>query len=273
MIASSRSGGSSVREVAWWMAGSILLGVSLATAMGDEPRTPLPQERFLIVPLRVHVLASRTLADADCALTDVDLERILAKVNRIWHQAGIHFGVESIVHEEAAGVSRFQNLRVLSDGPLPLGLYRGLLPGSSRSPGLLHVYYLHELPVNGVYLGEGTAIVKETAQLRAVEGGIDEPLPRVTAHELGHALGLAHHREESHLLASGTTGFALGVNEVVRAREGALEWGGRRLADLEVWAERTEAQGDVKHAAVYRTWMAQVPRQEEGTRATVPPRP
>ena len=43
------------------------------------------------------------------------------------------------------------------------------------------------MPVNGVYAGKDYAIVQETASLRPVEGGIDEPIPRVTAHELAHA--------------------------------------------------------------------------------------
>ncbi len=55
----------------------------------------------------------------------------------------------------------------------------------------MDVYYIHAFAANGVFLGDRTAFVQETAQLRPVPGGIDEPLPRVTAHELGHALGLA----------------------------------------------------------------------------------
>ena len=52
----------------------------------------------------------------------------------------------------------------------------GSRPEASRAFDGLHVYYVHKLPVNGVYMGEDYAIVQETAKLREVEGGIDEPV-------------------------------------------------------------------------------------------------
>jgi len=51
----------------------------------------------------------------------------------------------------------------------------------------VHIYYIKQFGANGVFLGRAI-FVKDTAALRPVEGGIDEPLPRVTSHELGHAL-------------------------------------------------------------------------------------
>ena len=39
----------------------------------------------------------------------------------------------------------------------------------------LDVYYIHKFSANGVYLGDRVAFVQETAALRKVEGGIDEP--------------------------------------------------------------------------------------------------
>jgi hypothetical protein len=235
-----------------------LLVAWAASARGDEPLPPPPPDEFLIVPLRVHVLTSRELPDADCGLSDDDLKRVLDKVNRIWHQAGIHFGIEPILREQATGVGRFRMVRALSDGEAPLGAYRQLLPSRNPAQGALHVYFLHELPVNGVYLGEGLALVKETAHLREVAGGVDEPLPRVTSHELGHALGLAHCSGQSRLLASGTTGFVLAPEEVKRAREEASKWGGRRAADAAAWADRMAADGDAERAALVRMWLSQI---------------
>jgi hypothetical protein len=77
--------------------------------------------------------------------------------------------------------------------------------------------------VNGVYMSDDFALVQETARLRQVPGGIDEPVPRVTSHELGHALGLQHRQNETNLMASGTTGILLDEAEVKAAREKALK--------------------------------------------------
>jgi predicted Zn-dependent protease len=54
--------------------------------------------------------------------------------------------------------------------------------------------------------------------LREVPGGLDEPLPRVTSHEIGHALGLEHRQDTTNLMQSGTTGFSLNEAEIATAR-------------------------------------------------------
>ena len=203
---------------------------SMARADESSPDVTEPPGygEFLVIPLRVHVLTADDLPEVDCGLSDADVDRIVGKVNGVWHHAGIHFGLESVVREPAARQERFRRLRDL-EGAAPLGLFRILRPEASRSFDGLHVYYIHRFPVNGVYMGEDFAIVQETARLREVEGGIDEPIPRVTAHELGHALDLPHRQDRTNLLASGTTGTRLNAAEVARAcAEGRPAPGGRR---------------------------------------------
>ncbi len=245
--------------------------LTAASARADDRSSdvtePPAYESFLVIPLRVHVLTSNQLPDADCKLTDADVRRIIGKVNGIWSKAGVHFGLDSIVREPAARVARFKLARSLYDDAAgqggsrtPLGLFRLLIPdGSSRRFDGLHVYYLHALPVNGVYLGEDLAIVQETAWLRAVEGGLDEPLPRVTAHELGHALGLSHRQDRTNLLASGTTGTLLNAAEVAHARQVAAELPGTFTTTA---LREVAAHAPADRARRLWNWLAEIPGKE-----------
>jgi hypothetical protein len=232
-------------------------------ATDEEPeaevtRTP-DYDDFLVIPLRVHLLTSADLPEVDCHLTDTDITRILLKANRIWEKAGIHWGLEAIMHEPAAEQAKFRLARAMSD-PRDLRLYHLLLPEKSRAFDGLHVYYLHRFPVNGVWLGGEGAVVQETASLRPVEGGIDEPIPRVTAHELGHALGLNHRQDRTNLLASGTTGTSLNPKEVETARRIARTIkGAATVAELRVRAEGAEKDGDRERARRLWTWLAELP--------------
>lgn len=168
---------------------------------------------FLILPVRVHLLRSKTQDVLNTRLAEPDVRRVFAKVNRIWFMAGIAVDVESVVDEEA-----------VADGFDPAKgpeAWKAARPEASKAPDLLHVYYVHELATNGIYMGPDAILVKDTAALRTAKGGVDEPLPRVTSHEIGHALSLPHRQDTINLLASGTTGWSLNDAEIDRARDWA----------------------------------------------------
>ena len=191
----------------------------------DKPRhfDPLVHEAtkefsyddFLIVPVRVHVLQSRKHEALQSRLKERDVKRIFWKVNRIWNKAGLGMMVESLVFEEASAPDDFAG--AIASFPA----FRATRPKKSRAAGMVHVYYVHELRTNGVFMGRDAIYVKDMASLRPVRGGVDEPIPRVTSHEIGHAMGLAHRQDRTNVMASGTTGWSLNDKEIDKVRDWA----------------------------------------------------
>ena len=191
-----------------------------ALAVADVPTFTFDQH--LLVPVRVHLLRAKDAPNADCKLTPKDIERIWAKAQSIWHRAGIHLVLESIIEEEADNQADY---KALGENP-DLPDHRQLRPMGTRGDKMFNVYYIHRFRVNGVYMDRASIFVQDTARLGKVEGGIDEPLPRVTSHELGHGLGLPHRQDRTNLMASGTTGTSLNDEEIMKARQTAsiFDW-------------------------------------------------
>jgi hypothetical protein len=220
------------------------------TAEPAWPQSTFAEADFLFVPLRFHLLSATNLDLVHTTLVPTDIERILGKMNRIWAQAGIHFYAESILREDA-------RYRPELDEAVRQNDRQGLLalrPDQSMGTNFLHIYYLKKMAVNGIHFREAN-FVKDTAALRPVEGGIDEPLPRVSSHELGHAFGLPHRQNTTNLMASGTTGLWLNEEEIKIARgiAGKMPWtesvaiinqrlkdapSGKEAAHSKVWRER-----------------------------------
>jgi hypothetical protein len=130
--------------------------------------------------------------------------------------------VEARRREAPANAERFQLLAAL--GGVRLDAYEQLVPAGTRSEAALDVYFVKELPVNGVYFLETRCVfVKESPTLQPVEGGTDYPPERVLSHEIGHHLGLEHVQDRSLLMARGTTGFRIDDEQARRARETAAK--------------------------------------------------
>jgi len=174
--------------------------------------------QFLIVPVRVHLLQCKGEEALHCRLKEADVRRVFGKANRIWNKAGIALSLESIVTEDAVVPEGFDEAR-LQD-------FKGTRPPQGAEKGMIHVYYVHQLPTNGVFMGRDAIFVKDTAALREAKGGVDEPLPRVSSHEIGHAMGLPHRQNTINLMASGTTGWSINDDEIetVRGWASTQEW-------------------------------------------------
>ena len=218
-------------------------------------------DQYLLLPLRIHLLRSKTAPDLNSTLNATDIERITGKVNGIWKQAGILFYLESVVVEDAAGAELYQGLgENRTDAHLLL-----TRPKESRSEQVVHVYYVHSMRPNGICFDRATdrIFVKDTSELRRVRDGIDEFLPRVTAHEIGHSLGLDHRQDTFNLMASGTTGFSLNETEIATARKTAEGFSfHRKPAETLAKAEQDERDGARAAAGALYTALAALPDGE-----------
>ena len=184
-----------------------LLVFSLSPAE-DAVSARLP---IITLPVRVHLMQSETTPAMHTTLVEADVQRVFGKANKVWAQAGIQFEIESIGPTKALALTPEMRLKSEYDR------VASLIPKERMSPTAINVFYVKEVTPNGFYTGK-IVVVKDTAKLREVPGGIDEPLPRVTSHEIGHALGLIHRQDTTNLMQSGTTGFALNDAEIALAR-------------------------------------------------------
>jgi hypothetical protein len=156
------------------------------------------------IPLRVHLQASE--------LTNAELGPILSELNQIWlSQAGVCFEIE-VTNSETNRTDGF-DFRYTA----------GQIPGASGA--------------NGVTENAHSIWSIDHPRLNAVKMPVMNPAARTTAHELGHALGLAHENPppstdcaspcycaqrgddcDEYLLRSGSQGFFLSPPEIEIAR-------------------------------------------------------
>ena len=170
----------------------------------------------LAVSARVHLVQSDKEPALNTTLTEADVKRIFGKVNMIWSQANIHVELESVC--KATAVS---DPNVKKD--IGYGWVIAAMPRDNLLKNALNIFFVKDLTDNGFYSAStGLIVVKDRAKLTEVPGGIDEPIPRVTSHEIGHALSLHHRQDVINLMASKKSGYALNEAEIAQARAAAL---------------------------------------------------
>jgi hypothetical protein len=127
---------------------SLILAIGLVTFV-DESRPedvvsqPPALDQFVIVPLHVHILTSIELDLADCKLRDVDITRIVGKLNSILSEAGIHCGLESIIREPPVRTDRFRLVPELKKGEFEMSDFSILPPKPSRVFDGLQIFFFH----------------------------------------------------------------------------------------------------------------------------------
>jgi hypothetical protein len=245
---------------------ALIAGLVLAT-LRNASAQHVPAEDVVVIPLRVHVLRSPQIEMANCRLTDAEVAVVVGNINAIWHKAGIHFGVESVLREPVAQVERFRAVASLKGGQVTEDELRILLPRVSRGFEGLHVYYFHELPFNSIYMVDDAVFVHEAAQVRPVAGGGDDPVARVTAHALGNLLTLPNINQPQNLMGGGTSGIALDGSQAEAARKVArMISGAMTVEGLRKAIKAAEAKKDSATARRLRSWLAEVPGAGAGRR-------
>ncbi len=178
----------------------------------------LSREPFPLIHLRVrvHLMQSITNPRLQTTLTENEARAIFDAVNDIWSQAGIRFELEAI-----------DSLQALDLAPKRWYIkdrdwVKKTIPTGQFSPAAIDVCFVKDMGPNGFFYGE-PVVVCENPEFHKVSGGADNPVARVTAHELGHVLFLQHRQERTNLMASGKNGISLNPQEIKDARKRALE--------------------------------------------------
>jgi len=193
---------------------TFLRAMTLSMTMASLPAQD-PQIEDISLPVRVHLVRSTVHPRLQASLQASDVRAIFDEVNKIWAQAGIRFEVESLGEVEALPVAPkkwFERDR---------NWVKAAIPTASFATMAIDICFVREMGPNGFFYGE-PVVVSENPEFTKVKGGAANPVARVTAHELGHVLGLQHRQDHVNLMASGRNGVSMNSAEIKEARQKAL---------------------------------------------------
>ncbi len=214
------------RTTVRWLSAMAGLIVLTATACGSASVSvpDLPVQRIaadaqdegteIVLDISLYLLVDDAAAPSASISShrDVDgLRRVLDGMNEIWSQAGIRLEARFIGPALTPG----QTLQGIVRGDVSAFFTADGGHADLREPSLINGFYARQIGVVNGFAPSGTRSFFVT----------DDPSVhdrRVSSHEVGHILGLAHDLEDSdRLMFSGTNGMTLTEYEVTVARHAA----------------------------------------------------
>jgi hypothetical protein len=187
----------------------LVLAMAMAGLYSNDTSASL-----ISLPVRVHLVRSAAHPRLQSSIRQPEVQAIFSAVNEIWAPAGIRFEIESVVDVEALSIP--SKKWFVKDR----NWVKQAIPTSNFAFDAIDVCFVREMGPNGFFYGE-PVVVCENPEFTMVKGGAANPVARVTAHELGHVLGLQHRQDHVNLMASGRNGVAINGDEIMDAREKA----------------------------------------------------
>ncbi len=174
------------------------------------------------VHVNLHLLHFDSAPSLTTSTSESEARHLITEAHQIWSGAGISIVVDSVQNEEAlpsADAISWLTASQGDDGPDAVMAHLALIRRAMAvEPGTFHVYFIGDLPCNGIVVPPNGVFVQDHPHLREVAGGAREPRARVLAHELGHSFGLAGHADEpDRLMFGGSTGVRLTDSEIATA--------------------------------------------------------